>query len=117
MIGHYLLALDEEAEHDVMTGKMNPGSYHFQDGSRCLVGWAADFRPGDDEDADNVFGRRRRFEKNTQYRYGPSTCESIELRFDGLCDRFGVERIANAIRSRILTNQLRRQLQGQAVAV
>ena len=42
---------------------------------------------------------------------------SVELRFDNLCERFGVERTAALIRARILGNRLWRELsQSRALA-
>jgi hypothetical protein len=100
MIGHYLLTLTPDAEDDVLTGILKPGSYGNET-ERCLVGWAAGY------DVEHHHFTRRRLERNTHWGF---TC--IEERFDGLCYRFGVERIANAIRSRILANQAHRALSG-----
>ena len=109
MIGHYLLALTPDAEDDVLTGKLRPGSYGTET-QRCLVGWAADYYLETDE-GNGIHRGRRQFE-NTQW--GP-TSGNVEVQFDELCSRFGTERIGKAIRNRILTNQARRALTQEAV--
>lgn len=108
MVGHYLLTLCPEAEHDVLTAKMEPGMYLSSSGARCLVGCAADAVLGE-----NGWGR-----PSYAPRRGPQVSlnfhcfTSVEASYDGLCVRFGTRRINAAIRSRILSNQARRALSG-----
>jgi hypothetical protein len=101
MIGHYLLTLCPEAEHDVLTGKMRPGDYGC-DTARCLVGWTADTT----NETEGLGSRPQH--AHTGWKY-----YSVEDRYDTLCERFGTERINAAIRNRILSNQARRTLQAQ----
>ena len=102
MIGHYLLSLCPEAEHDVLTGKMLPVNYARHD-ARCLVGWAADIS--------NVSVAASRLRH-----YRSATRGNVDFLYDELCARFGTERINAGIRNRILTNQARRTLKDVPVA-
>lgn len=112
MINHYLLSLTPEAEDAVLTGKMAPGAYRFADGRRCLVGWAAGVTP-----AESGLRCSRPFYFTPVPFVLPQ--RAIEPRYDSLCCRFGIARVNNAIRNRILANQARRALAGvrEAVAV
>jgi len=112
MIGHYLLTLTPPAEHDVLTGKMMPGAYNDGNGERCLVGWAADASISWKNSP--TYGRfRRRQHLNAHF----SPRARVEETYDGLCARFGVDRVNGAIRNRILSNIARRELAGVREAV
>lgn len=97
MIGHYLLTLCPDAEEAILTGKMAPFNYG-NDEQRCLVGWAADV------EADVEYVGRRFLWVNTYWKFN----ESIENRYDALCERFGTARVNKAIRERIFLNKMRR---------
>lgn len=136
MIGHALLMFTPEEEDRLLTGRMTKGiGLDFEmDGAGCVFQVATGLsRPGSryslwsSDVAHLIAGEDRMFPRpSTQFAYD---CHwrprmqwgilhgSVAHRYDALTLRFGVERIANAIRSRILTNQLRRQLQAQAVLV
>lgn len=108
MIGHYLLSLTPEAERDVLTHKMAPGSYAGSlSGARCLVGVCADFLAylTPDSPRPSYWPQRKR--------HVPKGRSSIEHQYDGLCLRFGSDRINAAIRARVLTNMARRTLSRQ----
>lgn len=109
MIGHYLVTLDEAAEGRVLTGRMRPGLLvRERTGERCLLGTVEDWHGT--RTAEEIEVMRPRLISW----YGPdwTTC-SVSAAFDGLCERFGTDRIAAAIRNRILANQARRMLQNQ----
>jgi hypothetical protein len=112
MIGHYLLTLTADAEHDALTSVMRPGSYVTPDGGRCLVGvcagmsWRAPYHHASTREHFKYYG-------GCVLGHG----FPVEYRYDDLCKRFGVERINAAIRNRILTNQARRALAGQRETV
>lgn len=103
MIGHYLLTLCPDAEEAILTGRLKPGAYGTET-ERCLVGWAADVIT--DIDGDHTEPGRHWNFLRTQYRNE----ESIENRFDELCERVGTDRAASLIRERILANIARREL-------
>ena len=105
MIGHYLLTLTPEQEDRVLTEAMSGranGAYDSK--SRCLVEVAHGFG----------FANWRFNPPN--YMYHPKNrrvrCVSVGITYDLLCYRYGNERINAAIRNRILSNRVRRELYG-----
>lgn len=110
MIGHYLLTLDTEAEDRVLTERMDPGSYYFPnlDGGvqRCLVGVAAGFTRVDNctVPAEAALAPRFVLDMDPYWDKG-FILDSVEDRYDSLCERFTTERINRAIRARIWTNR------------
>lgn len=121
MIGHYLLALDREAEDRILTTRLSPGAYYhrresvwldkrrtiefaIQPGDRCLVGAAANW-------SDGTRGLAPQFVEVATW--ASDTCDTdimVEEQYDGLCERFGPERINRVIRQRILMNRFWREM-------
>jgi hypothetical protein len=124
MIGHYLMTLSKEQEDRVLVSQMAPGEYLKHGGERCLVGVVQDaYMTGPVTAAfRQTFERLHTWPPPYQEAYkagglemsglmllvSPGIC--VELRFDSLCSRYGVERITRLIRNRILSNQARRTL-------
>lgn len=109
MIGHYLLTLSEEQEDRVLTRTITPGPYSCG----CLVGTANDAQP---RSAASGYKGMVLFDQWMD-RHDPSPKQGSHgmrpgLRYDALCERFGVPRINAAIRNRILSNRARRILHG-----
>ena len=98
MVNHFLLTLTEEQEDRVLTGRLSPGEWSRQDGSRCLMGAV-------NPTTNHLF-------TCGGWRGDYQLC--IPVRYDNLCRRFGSPRVNNAIRARILANRLRRALRGTA---
>ena len=109
MIGHFINALSAEQEDRLLgrrlaRGGTGPGYYVHVDETACLIG--------------ATFGLTFLNQRSLPRGYNPpSTHGTVVMwqRFDDLVDRFGVERTANAIRSRILSNRARRILQSVSV--
>lgn len=110
MIGHYLLTLSEAQEDRLLTLTFEPlahlGAGHC---SRCMVLVAMD----------RTFGQAATgltHDENYDTRRDALSI-SPGWRYEYACDRFGVERVNNAIRARILTNRLWRTLENRPVSV
>lgn len=102
MIGKLLddQQMTAEEEGRVLCTVMRPGGYVRGDRyGPCLVGTMTDYS----YPRINCLDRERfgdPFDVNG----------NIECRYDRLCERFGVERVNNAVRNRILTNKVKRAL-------
>ena len=106
MIGHYLLTLTPEQENRVLTMRMGPTAqyvvYNGLDDTPscgCLKGVVHDYDRG--SAARDMVGR-------WYHSFGLS--DFVGIRYDDLCARFGVTRVNQAIRNRILSNRARRVL-------
>jgi hypothetical protein len=130
MIGHALLMFSPEEEDRVLMGKLMDRFVldEFYEGRGCLLQVAsgnvraARFSLWDRDVSHTVKGEDTLFplpltaeDCRTRNRWAAEH-GSIGHRYDALCGRFGVERIANAIRMRILANQAQRELTRQIEA-
>lgn len=102
MLGHYLLTLTAEQEDRVLTKRMRPGDYSVSEKfGPCLVGTVLNFHRGDVVESQVMACL-------VWARNGESRC--VEVQYDDLCDRFGLERVNAALRTRILANRAHRLL-------
>lgn len=110
MIGHFLLTITPEEETLILEGKL--GSVNE---NRCLLqtmskGGVSDvMRPGT-RYAREVSHWCGLFKDDSRAAVASFRRHHVGRCYDMLVHRFGVERVANAIRSRILTNQFRREM-------
>lgn len=105
MIGHYLLTLTPEQEDRVLTQQMKPGFFGL-----CLT--ATVLGPAEAGASSWRPCNRRWPIALREWEALPSPKhQSIEIRFDSLCARFGEPRVNDAIRARIVENRARRILQ------
>ena len=101
MIGHYLLTLDAEQEERVLTTTFVGYIGGVRD-TLCLIQVTEGI--GDPYRAEDFLHRPTICGDNFRLHASPAQ------RYDGLCFRFGVERVNRAIRNRILANIARRTL-------
>lgn len=104
MLGHYLGTLTEAQEDRVLTLQMQPvlpwAPYRDSCGV-CLVATALGYSPSWIE---KDTGSAQPMRGYVNYRHSPA------YRYEDLCQRFGAPRVNAAIRSRILSNRVRRML-------
>ena len=101
MIGHFLLTLTKAEEDRVMHRDM--GFMNGRGGPGCLLQVVGSPR----------YGVEMRHVMNVEDRLGVGPAwnkHHVGMRYDALISRFGVQRVVNAIRSRVLMNQLRRSV-------
>lgn len=102
MVGHFVNTLSPEEEDRVLESKLSVGTFKLgADGSRCLI--AAAYPPS----GDRIYFSEPRL---TSWSAWGNRTLYLEDRFDCLCDRFGIVRIAALVRNRILSNRARRTL-------
>jgi len=113
MIGRLLERLTAEEEGRVLCTAMRPGSYRDNgNAGPCLLGTVVGEKRNKDasgvEDTSSVLSRISLVQMvRLRMRM---TDNDIEKQYDTLCDRFGEQRVNNAIRNRILTNRVKREL-------
>jgi hypothetical protein len=115
VIGHYLLTLTPEQEDRLLTREFEPvsgtarnklglphGFFAQYQGCRCLMMTTENVSTWGEVARDEweIMGER----PATRWRNAPG------WRYEDLCERFGVQRVNAAIRTRILANQARRTL-------
>jgi len=115
MIGHFLLTLNEAEENRVLTGKLGCVCLTrdtFEAHGGCLLQTADGFVM-----AIGGVGFRefQHFTRRPSRALG--AWHHVGMRYDKLVARFGVRRVANAIRMRILSNRARRVLRHAAAHV
>lgn len=117
LISRYLRTLTPEAEDDILTGKMGPGSYlSTYNGVRCLVGTGMGCTGFDG--LNNPVGPRPQLFANIRIIFRGRMLATVESRYDDLCYRYsvklghapGIQYANTLIRDAILAARARRML-------
>lgn len=120
--GAYLAMMSPIQEDRLLEGKLVPCSYwRNTDDSGCLCGLAENMMPYGHPDRRPVMDtgdvvRISRDLELTMKRSSNAKVYAVGIAFESAVAKFGIERVANALRGRILRNKLRRELKNVSQA-